>query len=111
LLYDYYGFPPESYQLKYDAPGSPEVAKEVEKALKDFGLHSVMNEERGENPYIPAFYTRCAFPPSPPCPRQQCRTRGLTPRIPRVGSWRLRPHAPHQPLRRYSANPALRPLF
>ena len=26
LFYDYYGFPPESYKLKYDAPGSPEVA-------------------------------------------------------------------------------------
>lgn len=38
LLYDYYGFPPASYKIKHDAPGSPEVAALVEKALKEAGL-------------------------------------------------------------------------
>ena len=30
MLYDYYGFPPESYQLTWPAPGDPELASEVE---------------------------------------------------------------------------------
>jgi aromatic ring-opening dioxygenase catalytic subunit (LigB family) len=49
LFYDYYGFPPESYQLRYDAPGSPEVAKEVEAALKEVGLKPELDLERGED--------------------------------------------------------------
>lgn len=47
LLYDYYGFPPESYELKYDAEGSPEVAMEVAEALKGVGLTPEMDDERG----------------------------------------------------------------
>jgi aromatic ring-opening dioxygenase catalytic subunit (LigB family) len=47
LYYDYGGFPPESYKLKYDAPGSPEVAKEVHDALKEAGLKPDNDEERG----------------------------------------------------------------
>jgi aromatic ring-opening dioxygenase catalytic subunit (LigB family) len=42
LLYDYYGFPPESYEIKHDAPGSPEVAEEVAKrTLNEVRLSSV----------------------------------------------------------------------
>ena len=60
LLYDYYGFPPESYKLKYDAPGSPEAAKEVAAALKEVGLKPELDETRGaeptrENPPPPSF--------------------------------------------------------
>lgn len=29
LVYDYYGFSPESYELKYPAPGSPKLADRV----------------------------------------------------------------------------------
>ena len=47
LLYDYYNFPPESYELKYDAPGSPEVAALVADALKMAGIESAMDEKRG----------------------------------------------------------------
>ena len=47
LLYDYYGFPKESYQLKYEAPGSPEVAGLVEKALKEQGIESENDSKRG----------------------------------------------------------------
>jgi aromatic ring-opening dioxygenase catalytic subunit (LigB family) len=47
LLYDYYGFPPESYQIKHDAPGSPEVAVEVVKALKAAGIESAQDAQRG----------------------------------------------------------------
>lgn len=47
LLYDYYGFPPEAYKLKHDAPGSPEVAGLVEKALKEAGVKCETDAERG----------------------------------------------------------------
>ncbi|QRC92129.1 hypothetical protein JI435_022890 [Parastagonospora nodorum SN15] len=47
LLYDYYGFPPESYEIKHDAPGSPEVAGEVQKALGEAGIECKQDAERG----------------------------------------------------------------
>lgn len=47
LYYDYGGFPPETYKLKYDAPGSPEVAAEVFEALDKAGLKPEMDGERG----------------------------------------------------------------
>ncbi|KAH7081024.1 Extradiol ring-cleavage dioxygenase, class III enzyme, subunit B [Paraphoma chrysanthemicola] len=47
LLYDYYGFPPESYEIKHNAPGSPEIADEVEKALKEAGIECEKDAERG----------------------------------------------------------------
>lgn len=47
LLFDYHGFPPEAYRLKYAAPGSPEVAREVFEALKEAGLEPEVDGERG----------------------------------------------------------------
>jgi hypothetical protein len=47
LYYDYGGFPPESYSIKHDAPGSPEVAAEVEKALQNAGIDCVKDTKRG----------------------------------------------------------------
>lgn len=47
LEYDYYGFPPETYNLEYDAPGSPEVAEEVERAMKNAGLNPELDDFRG----------------------------------------------------------------
>jgi len=38
LLYDYYGFPPHTYQLKYPAPGAPELAREVRTLLERAGI-------------------------------------------------------------------------
>ncbi len=34
MLYDYGGFPPEAYKLKYSAPGSPELALRVQELLR-----------------------------------------------------------------------------
>jgi aromatic ring-opening dioxygenase catalytic subunit (LigB family) len=53
LYYDYGGFPPETYKLKYDAPGSPEVAAEVYEALEKAGLQPEMDGERGAFTNIP----------------------------------------------------------
>ncbi|KAI8932893.1 hypothetical protein NX059_010370 [Plenodomus lindquistii] len=46
LLYDYYGFPPEAYKIKHDAPGSPEVAELVASALQDAGIECEKDAER-----------------------------------------------------------------
>src|SRR5690606_22863178 len=34
LLFDYYGFPPHTYQLRYDAPGAPELAQRAAELLQ-----------------------------------------------------------------------------
>lgn len=47
LLYDYYGFPRESYALKYPAAGSPEIARELRDALANEGLAADLDDERG----------------------------------------------------------------
>lgn len=54
LYYDYYGFPPETYKLKYDAPGSPSIAEEVAQAMKDVGLAPKLDKERGTYPAPPS---------------------------------------------------------
>jgi aromatic ring-opening dioxygenase catalytic subunit (LigB family) len=53
LYYDYGGFPPESYKLKYDAPGSSSVAKEVFDVLSAVGLKPKMDSKRGTDVWPP----------------------------------------------------------
>ena len=47
LLYDYYGFPEESYKIKYDAPGSPQLAQRIADLLKAAGLSCDFDAKRG----------------------------------------------------------------
>lgn len=47
LIYDYYGFPKESYNIKYPAQGSPKLAEQVAILLKSSSIEVKMNEERG----------------------------------------------------------------
>ena len=47
LYYDYYGFPDEAYSLRYDAPGSPEVAELVRRQLEEAGIRGVKDSKRG----------------------------------------------------------------
>jgi aromatic ring-opening dioxygenase catalytic subunit (LigB family) len=47
MLYDYYGFPESTYRIQYPAPGSPDVAAEVERALHDAGFPSATEHARG----------------------------------------------------------------
>lgn len=49
LYYDYYGFPKEAYGLKYDALGSPDIAREVFDVLRGEGMSPVMDGERGND--------------------------------------------------------------
>ena len=34
VIYDYYGFPPESYKITYPAPGSPRLAQRAVDLLR-----------------------------------------------------------------------------
>lgn len=47
MLFDYYGFPPHTYQLKYPAPGSPALAQEIRDLLAAQGIASASDGARG----------------------------------------------------------------
>mmetsp|Transcript_4670 Transcript_4670/g.6135 ORF Transcript_4670/g.6135 Transcript_4670/m.6135 type:complete len:178 (+) Transcript_4670:113-646(+) len=47
MYYDYNGFPAETYQYKYNAPGSPKLASKVQHLLQNNGIDCELNETRG----------------------------------------------------------------
>ncbi|VCU68446.1 LigB family dioxygenase [Pigmentiphaga humi] len=47
LLFDYYGFPPHTYELQYPAPGSPELARRVQALLGEAGIPCASDATRG----------------------------------------------------------------
>jgi aromatic ring-opening dioxygenase catalytic subunit (LigB family) len=47
LIFDYYGFPPETYQLAWPAPGAPWLAERGAALLREAGLPSAIDPERG----------------------------------------------------------------
>jgi aromatic ring-opening dioxygenase catalytic subunit (LigB family) len=47
MVYDYHGFPDYLYQIKYGAPGSPELAKRVQDLLQARGLKAGLDPARG----------------------------------------------------------------
>jgi aromatic ring-opening dioxygenase catalytic subunit (LigB family) len=47
MLYDYYGFPPASYQITWPAPGHPEVAARVREVLGHAGFETAEDPKRG----------------------------------------------------------------
>ncbi len=47
LIYDYYGFPPESYEIQYPCPGDPALAREVHRLLGNSGIETTLDETRG----------------------------------------------------------------
>jgi aromatic ring-opening dioxygenase catalytic subunit (LigB family) len=47
MLYDYYGFPPESYQITWPAPGAPELAAKVRGLLEKAGFKTGEDKARG----------------------------------------------------------------
>ena len=47
MLYDYYGFPPHTYQITWPAPGQPELAARVRALLGEAGLASAEDGARG----------------------------------------------------------------
>lgn len=47
LIYDYYGFPEESYEIQYPAPGSPGIARKIYQLLNERGIDAILDEQRG----------------------------------------------------------------
>ncbi len=47
MLYDYYGFPPESYQITWPAPGAPKLARRVRELLSKAEIASGEDATRG----------------------------------------------------------------
>lgn len=47
MLYDYYGFPPETYRITYPAPGNPVLAERVAALLQAGGFKSELVTNRG----------------------------------------------------------------
>lgn len=47
LLYDYAGFPEETYSIEYPAPGEPRLAQEIYSLLKKQGFNPAIDNSRG----------------------------------------------------------------
>ena len=47
LIYDYYGFPEESYKITYPAPGNSKLANKIKNLLMAKDINSKLNPERG----------------------------------------------------------------
>ena len=42
IIYDYYGFPDEMYQLQYQSPGNPALAQQIAEKLSSVGLKHIV---------------------------------------------------------------------
>lgn len=47
MFYDYYGFPPAAYKIKYPAPGHPELANQIVSLLQQAGMEARVDLKRG----------------------------------------------------------------
>ena len=47
MFYDYYGFPPQAYDIQYPAPGSPELAERIAILLKENNIPTRLDLQRG----------------------------------------------------------------
>lgn len=47
LIYDYYGFPEESYHYTYPCPGEPQLAGEIHRLLENYGIEAKLDQDRG----------------------------------------------------------------
>ena len=47
MIYDYFGFPKHTYELKYPAPGSPDLGERVARLIAGAGLPVATDAERG----------------------------------------------------------------
>ncbi|MES1178655.1 MAG: class III extradiol ring-cleavage dioxygenase [Myxococcales bacterium] len=79
MLYDYYGFPPESYEITWPAPGEPALAQRVRALLAGAGFESAENAERGfdHGTFVPL---KLAYPNADMPTLQLSLKRGLDPK-------------------------------
>jgi 4,5-DOPA dioxygenase extradiol len=47
MLYDYYGFPEEAYDITYPAPGNPDLAERIVAILNEKAVRSAVDGKRG----------------------------------------------------------------
>lgn len=47
LIYDYHGFPKESYEIQYPVPGHPGLAASILNLLEAYGIDAALDEQRG----------------------------------------------------------------
>lgn len=47
MVYDYHGFPPETYQITYPAPGAPDIAARALALLKGAGIAAHLDMKQG----------------------------------------------------------------
>jgi aromatic ring-opening dioxygenase catalytic subunit (LigB family) len=47
MLFDYYGFPPHTYQLRYPASGAPDLARRAQGLLRGAGIPDGTDDSRG----------------------------------------------------------------
>ena len=57
MLYDYGGFPPETYQIVYPAPGAPDIARRAADLIAGAGLPMHLDGDRGfdHGTFAPAY--------------------------------------------------------
>jgi aromatic ring-opening dioxygenase catalytic subunit (LigB family) len=80
LVFDYYGFPPETYRLQWPAPGAPWLAEQAAELLREAGLPAGVNSTRGfdHGVFVPL---KVAFPEAAiPCV-QMSLVAGLDPAL------------------------------
>lgn len=78
MLYDYYGFPPESYTITWPAPGAPQLAARVRALLSAAGIASAEDPNRGfdHGTFVPL---KLAYPQAEIPTVQLSLIRGLDP--------------------------------
>lgn len=78
MLYDYYGFPPESYTVTWPAPGEPALAAQVRELLESAGFKTAADPERGfdHGTFVPL---KLAYPEADIPTVQLSLKRGLDP--------------------------------
>jgi 4,5-DOPA dioxygenase extradiol len=47
LIYDYYGFPKEAYEIEYPVPGAPQLANKIFNLLARAGIDAQLDDQRG----------------------------------------------------------------
>src|SRR5260221_4818781 len=78
MLYDYSGFPPESYEITWPAPGHPELAARVRALLEAAGFATGADPDRGydHGTFVPM---KLAYPDADVPVVQLSLVRGLDP--------------------------------